>query len=73
MNLTKEHIENLKKESEQAIISLVSKYSNDNSKITFILNNLGYLPKNFRGNWLFNYSNHNNHKVRLAAIKNIGN
>ena len=72
MNLTKEYIENLKKESEQAIISLVSKYSNDNSKITFILNNLGYLPKNFEGNWLFNYSNHDNHKVRLAAIKNIG-
>lgn len=72
MKITKEYIKTIKKEGEQAIISLVSQHQNDSSKVSFILNNLGFIPKNYRGDWLFNYIDDNDQKVRLAAIKNIG-
>ena len=36
------------------------------------LENLGYLPENFQGGFLFNLLEHQNPKVRLLAAKNIG-
>lgn len=72
MKLTKEHIQKTKNEGEKAVVSLISMYDNDNSKINFILENLGSLPKEFKGDWLFKYSLDNNYKLRMSAIRNIG-
>ena len=72
MDLTKGFIEKTKENGENAIISLISSYEKDSSKVNFILESLGYLPKEFKGDWLFNYTNHSNHKLRMSAIKNIG-
>lgn len=72
MELTKDFIEKTKNNGEEAIISLISNYQQDSSKINFILESLGYLPKEFKGKWLFDYTNHSNHKLRMSAIKNIG-
>ena len=72
MELTKEYIEKTKNDGEEAIISLISNFEQDSNKINLILESLGYLPKEFKGKWLFDYTNHSNHKLRMSAIKNIG-
>ncbi len=72
MKLTKELVEKTKKNGENALISLLSKFEKDTSKVNFILNNLGYLPKDFKGDWLFKYTQDNNQKLRMSAIRNIG-
>lgn len=35
------------------------------------LEDLGYLPNNFRGDFLFDLLNHNNSRIRFLAAKNI--
>jgi len=35
------------------------------------LENLGYLPKDFDGNFLNQFLNHANNQIRLLAVKNI--
>ncbi len=72
MNLTKEIVENTKKKGETAVISLISQFNEDNSKINFILESLGYIPKDFKGDWLFKYTQVDNHKLRMSAIRTIG-
>lgn len=72
MILTKEIVEKTKKEGEEAIRSLIANFETDATKINFILESLGSLPKDFKGDWLFNYTNHSNHKLRMSAVKNIG-
>ena len=72
MELTKEYVEKTKKNGENAILSLISKMDRDSSKITFILDSLGSFPKDFKGDWLFNYTKSTNHKLRMSAIRNIG-
>lgn len=72
MEITKNLIELTKKQGENAIVSLISNYKLDDSKVNFILENLGYLPNNFKGDWLFEYTQHSNTKMKLYAIKNIG-
>ncbi len=71
MELTKEYIKTVKKD-ENAIIDMVDKLHNDSSKVNYILENLGYLPKDYDGVWLFDLAKHKNHKIRMSAIKNIG-
>ena len=44
--LTKDHINELKREDNGAISKLIYGQK-DNSKVLFVLENLGYLPKNF--------------------------
>lgn len=72
MELTKQFVEKTKKDGENAIISLLSKVERESSKVNFILENLGFIPKGFKGEWLFKYAENANHKLRMSAIKNIG-
>ncbi|MDE0472124.1 MAG: hypothetical protein OXH57_09310 [Ekhidna sp.] len=72
MELTKQFVEQTKKSGEAALISLISQIGGDKSKLNFILENLGYIPKDFKGEWLFKYMEDNNHKLRMSAIRNIG-
>jgi len=69
--LTKEYIADLKINGNGAIAELVKKQT-DIQSIVFILENLGHLPDNFNGNWLIEYINHSNPKVRFWIAKNIG-
>lgn len=68
--LTKEYIENLKKEENGSFRQLTEKYK-DTKNLSFILENLGYLPNKFDGSFLFDLLNHDNSKVRFLAAKNI--
>jgi DNA modification methylase len=47
-----------------------SKNQNDKNLID-TLEDLGYLPKNFEGDFLYNLLEHNNPKIRFLAAKNI--
>lgn len=69
--LTKEYITGLKTNGNGDIGHLVSKYK-DGGSITFILENLGQLPKNFDGSFLPNLLLHKSSDVKLWAIKTIG-
>lgn len=68
--LTKEHIATLKNSDNGGLRQLAEKY-NDAKNLIYILENLGYLPTNFDGGFLFDLLNHENPKVRLLAAKNI--
>ncbi|MBC8312100.1 MAG: HEAT repeat domain-containing protein [Candidatus Marinimicrobia bacterium] len=69
--ITKQYIDDLKKEGNGAIGKLVKSQS-DGGGITYILENLGYLPKDFDGSWLPALLEHKNKHVRLWATKTIG-
>lgn len=68
--LTKEGIEKLKNHGNGDLAELMAN-KNDNKTITFILENLGYLPKNFDSSILLPLIEHENPKIRLLAAKNI--
>src|SRR5690606_2440093 len=69
--LTKEYIKDLKNNGNGAIGQLVKDYR-DSGSLTFILKNLGQLPKDFDGSFLPDLLGHKNPTVRLWAIKTIG-
>ncbi len=69
--ITKEYISELLITGNGAIAELVKKQT-DIQSIVFILENLGHLPNNYNGNWLIDYLQHSNAKVRFWAAKNIG-
>lgn len=69
--LTKENIGALKLAENGAIASLINTQK-DASSINFILENLGRLPQNFDGAFLYELLNHERSNIRLNAVKNIG-
>ncbi len=69
--LTKEYIKELKNNDSNAIEHLIKDYQ-DSGSLTFILENLGQLPKNFDGSFLPNLLAHKNSTVRLLVVKTIG-
>jgi len=71
MLLTKDKITELKHEGNGAIAKIIYGQK-DSSKVLFVLENLGYLPKNFDGE-SFLYPLHNkNSEVRYWSVKNLG-
>ncbi|MBF0228949.1 MAG: hypothetical protein HQK63_05065 [Desulfamplus sp.] len=66
----KEYITELKNSGNGELGYLVSDQQ-DNKTIMFILENLGYLPKNFDGSFLTPLLNHEYSKIRLLAAKNM--
>lgn len=71
MELTKEEI-SIIKSNEDKVKGLLSKIKNDNSKISYLLDNLGRIPNNYNGEWLFDLAKNENQKIRFLAIKNLG-
>lgn len=71
MVLTKNDIYAIKSD-ENKIEELLSKIKNDNTQISYFLDNLGRIPNNFDGDWLFGLAENENHKIRLLSIKNLG-
>lgn len=70
--LTKEYIETIKKEGNGNFLNLLQNIQNDNTQLTFLLENLGFLPPNFDTDILMPFLNHKNHKIRYWAVKNVG-
>ena len=68
--LTKEFIQITKQTENGEFRQLVEKFK-DVKSLSFILENLGYLPNNFDGKFLFDLLFHDNPKVRVLAAKNI--
>ncbi|MBK9479521.1 MAG: HEAT repeat domain-containing protein [Bacteroidetes bacterium] len=69
--LTKEYIKDLKSNGNGAIGHLVKDYK-DSGNLTFILENLGQLPKDFDGSFLPELLTHKNPSVRLWTVKTFG-
>ncbi|MCC7429446.1 HEAT repeat domain-containing protein [bacterium] len=69
--LTKEIIRSLKNNGNGAIGNLVKNYR-DSGSLTFILENLGQLPKDFDGSFLPDLLGHKNPTVKLWTVKTIG-
>jgi len=55
-----------------SIAKLIEKHKNNSTNLVFILKNLGQLPINFDGSFLYELTKHKNSDVRLLAVKNIG-
>lgn len=68
--VTKDYIDELKKTNLRKLYSVINK--SDNKDLSFILENLGYLPSNFDGKVIEPLISHSNDKVRFWAVKNIG-
>ena len=69
--LTKEYIKELKSNGNGAIGHFIKDYR-DSGSLTFILENLGQLPKDFDGSFLPDLLSHKNASVRLWTIKTFG-
>lgn len=69
--LTKEHILDVKSQGNGAMRDLVESVKDDKN-LVFVLENLGYLPKDFDDCWLKDLLYRENHKIRLNAVKNLG-
>jgi len=69
--LTKKYISELKNRG-NGEIAILANSCKDAGTINFILENLGKLPENFDGDFLYNFLEHKSSSVRLNAIKNIG-
>jgi DNA modification methylase len=69
--LNKEYINELKIKGNGALSKAIGEFK-DNGSLIFFLEKLGHLPKDFDGNLLLPLLNHENHQVRLWAVKNIG-
>jgi len=69
--ITKEYIKELINNGKGEIGHLVKQYR-DSGSLTFILENLGQIPKDFDGSFLIELLSNNNASVRLWAIKTIG-
>jgi DNA modification methylase len=67
--LSKEYIKELKSKGE--VGKLIENYT-DSRSITFILENLGQLPKDFDGSFLPKLLEHKNSSVRTWAVKTLG-
>lgn len=72
MELTKNYIEELKNSPNGKLKSFVRQLNGDNAKVIFLLDNLGKLPRNFDGEWIYSLANDDNAKIRLGAVKNLG-
>lgn len=70
--LTRDYIKELKHHGNGEIGKLIAENKNNVGSLVFILNNLGYLPKNFDSSSLEELTTHKNADVRLAAVKNLG-
>jgi len=70
-SFSKEYITELKNRGSSDLADLIVKKQKDNKSLVFILENLGYLPKNFDGRFLIPLLNHEYSKIRLLAAKNI--
>lgn len=69
--LTKEYINEIKLKGNEALSKAISE-SKGNGSLSFFLEKLGHLPKDFDGNLLIPLLNHESSRVRLWAVKNIG-
>jgi DNA modification methylase len=69
--LTKEYIKELKSSGNGSIGHLVKDYK-DSGSLTFILESLGQLPKDFDGSFLPELLEHKNPSVRLWVVKTFG-
>ena len=67
----KEHIINLTNSNIDEIYKLLSN-TKDNTILYNVLKNLGRLPDNFNGDYLIPLLSHENDKIRLLTIKNLG-
>jgi len=69
--LTKEYVREVKTEYTRGIKNLVKDFK-DGGSISFILEKLGRLPKDFDGSFLPDLLQHKSANVRLWAVKTIG-
>ena len=69
--ITKEQINFLKKQGNGDLESLI-KNNSDSKSLLFVLQNLGYLPKNFDDSWVIPLLSNRSQKVRFWLCKNIG-
>lgn len=69
--LTKEQVYHCKRQGNGALIRLVDT-NPDGKSVLFILQNLGYLPKDFDDAWVLPLLSNRSHKVRLWSAKTLG-
>ncbi len=69
--LTKEYISELKTNGNGALKALINK-KNDDKSVLFVLENLGYLPKDFDDSWVVDLLKSKHKKIRLNAVKTLG-
>lgn len=69
--ITKEQIGFLKKQGNGDLENLIKNHS-DSKSLLFILQNLGYLPKNFDDSWIIPLLSNRSQKVRFWCVKTLG-
>ncbi len=71
MQLTKQNIDKIKKSNYNDILYFINSLES-NKQILYFLENLGFLPKDFNGDFLIRFLENYNENIRFWTIKNLG-
>lgn len=70
--MTKEYIRQLQTKNDFSLSELVNENLSNIGNLTFILENIGHIQKNFNYSWLLRLLDYDNENIRILVIKNLG-
>lgn len=70
--MTKEYIQQLRAKNDAALVTLVNENISNVGKLSFILENIGHIQKDFNYSWLLELLDHDNETIRVLVLKNLG-
>lgn len=70
--MTKEYIQQLRAKNDTSLSHLVNDNLTNVGNLTFILENIGHVQKDFDYSWLLELLDYDNEGVRILVVKNLG-
>lgn len=70
--MTKEYIQQLCKKNDNSLVQLVNENLSNIGNLSFILENIGHIQKNFDYSWLLELLDYDNETIRILVLKNLG-
>ena len=70
--MTKEYIQQLIIKNDASLANLVNENLSNVGNLSFILENIGHIQKDFNYSWLLELLDYNNETIRVLVLKNLG-
>lgn len=70
--MTKEYIQQLRAKNDASLATLVSENISNVGNLSFILENIGHIQKDFNYSWLLELLDYDNETIKVLVLKNLG-
>lgn len=70
--MTKEYIQQLRAKNDASLATLVNENISNVGNLSFILENIGHIQKDFNYSWLLELLDYDNETIRVLVLKNLG-